>query len=497
MDVIAGGGVGHLEAGIVDAVASLRGAGVTGFVVEGYDHYNGGTGYDDSHFVAEDPEGTAGTEVQEFVLDAAVVHGSTWSSFPRADFAWASLVTLRRWDVRKVGVIGYARPKCADVVRSRYMERSGCRFQIPSDIRCDRTFLEHARDEVYVKEMSEWLSDGGATMPLLRMDAIRNVVVGERGMREWKTSVLMRMGSGGVISFEDYFCFRGMEAHETDVRFCGRLDDRTTMLVPFYDFRMVPPVVAGVVPPLSLAVRLPRVAHYFANTEKSEGPEVSKRYERAYVVEWAYAIAAALGLDVEVFRRVWICDTECIAFLRQFVSFSDVFVDYIDYGVARVSFKTLVDVLEKARVLTPEFVSYRMDYATRKRSPYAKINEVTQGFIRVGASELLRPVVRSSQEVFDTVFADAVYRQDPAWESALTGFRGRSEGWRVRDVIEVLVGRVNRYYREKESAEFDVDTLRARFSMIGGYERGLKRHRRSDDEEKDGGSGWTARDPYD
>ena len=83
----------------------------------------------------------------------------------------------------------------------------------------------------------------------------------------------------------------------------------------------VPPVVAGVVLPLSLAVRLPGVAHYFGNTEQSEGPEVRKRYERAYVVEWAYGIAAALGLDVEEFRRVCICDTECIAFLLQFVSF--------------------------------------------------------------------------------------------------------------------------------------------------------------------------------
>ena len=55
--------------------------------------------------------------------------------------------------------------------------------------------------------------------------------------------------------------------------------------------------------------------------------------------------------------------------------------------------------------------------------------------------------------------------------------------------IEVLVGRGNRYYREKESPEFEVDTLRARFSMIGGYERGLKRYPRSDDEKEDGGSG--------
>ena len=148
-------------------------------------------------------------------------------------------------------------------------------------------------------------------------------------------------------------------------------------------------------------------------------------------------------------------------------SSSSAFADYIDYGVARVSFKTLVDVLEKARLLTPEIVSYRFDYATRKRSPYATINEFTQGFIRIGSSEVLRSVVRSSQEVFDTIFADAVYRQDQDWASGLTGVSGRSEGWRVRDVIKVLVGRVNRYYREKESAEVEVDTLHARFSMVG------------------------------
>ena len=73
-------------------------------------------------------------------------YSATWSSFPRADFAWASFVALWGWDVRKVGVIGYARPQCADAVRSRYLKRSRFPFQIPSDIRCDRNFLEHARD---------------------------------------------------------------------------------------------------------------------------------------------------------------------------------------------------------------------------------------------------------------------------------------------------------------------------------------------------------------
>ena len=60
----------------------------------------------------------------------------------------------------------------------------------------------------------------------------------------------------------------------------------------------------------------------------------------------------------------------------------------------------------------------------------------------------------------------------------------------------MLVGRVNRYYREKETAEFEVDTLRARFSMTGGYERGLKRSRRSEDEEDRDGGDWIRGDPY-
>ena len=84
----------------------------------------------------------------------------------------------------------------------------------------------------------------------------------------------MFMGAGRFISFPDYTCFRGMEAHDTDVRFCGKFEERTTMVVPFYDFPVVPPVVAGVVPPLSIALRLPRVAHYFRQTKNLQQPVV-------------------------------------------------------------------------------------------------------------------------------------------------------------------------------------------------------------------------------
>lgn len=152
-------------------------------IAAGYDRYNGATKYADGHLVAEEPDGTVVLAVKEFALDLAVVDGGTWSSFPRADFTWGPLVALRRWDVRNVGVIKYGRPRCAGAVLSRYMERSRCSFQIPSDFRCDRTFLENTRDGVYVKEMYTWLFGGGTMMPVLTTDSIRNAVGGERGMR--------------------------------------------------------------------------------------------------------------------------------------------------------------------------------------------------------------------------------------------------------------------------------------------------------------------------
>ena len=122
---------------------------------------------------------------------------------------------------------------------------------------------------------------------------------------------------------------------------------------------------------------------------------------------------------------------------------------------------------------------------------------MTPGLIKVGSVSAGRPLVQSSREVLDTVFPDAVYRQDPAWSSALTGVTRRNEGWRIRDVIEVLVVRVNRYYCEKESAEFEVDMLRARRLAVGEYDRGYKRYRYSEEDDADDDRYGPPRDPYD
>ena len=82
--------------------------------------------------------------------------------------------------------------------------------------------------------------------------------------------------------------------------------------------------------------------------------------------------------------------------------------------MTRVSFKSLVDELSKARDFSSDYVSYRTEYATRKRSPYSTMSSVTPGFINVGSVSAGRPPVQSNREVLDTAFPDAVYCQDPA-----------------------------------------------------------------------------------
>ena len=61
---------------------------------------------------------------------------------------------------------------------------------------------------------------------------MRNVVVDERGLREGRTSSSMFMAAGRAISFPDYARFRCMDANETDVLFCGKLEERKTLVVP-------------------------------------------------------------------------------------------------------------------------------------------------------------------------------------------------------------------------------------------------------------------------
>ena len=79
----------------------------------------------------------------------------------------------------------------------------------------------------------------------------------------------------------------------------------------------------------------------------------------------------------------------------------------------------------------------------------------------------------------------------------MTGVPRCSEGWKIREVMEVLVESVNRYFRKKESVEFQVDTLRARGSAVGEYDRGYKCYRYSEEDDADDDRYGAPCDPYD
>ena len=344
---------GEVEDGIVDVISGLR-ASQAGGATGGYVRYAGRRVFVEGGVLPVVPAGAIGDPVLSYLLDEDVVDDGSWAALPRAGFGWEDVREMGRWDTRQVSVVASLCPPYAEEICRRFVDASRCRYEIPGTVRCDRNFLVDAVDGLYVKKTSAWLFDGLGRLPVMSSRSVRNVVVDERLQREWKTAFSLLVGSGRVISFADYTCFRELHAHETDVRFCGRFEDRTTTLVPFYEFPAVRSVVSGLFPPLSLLVRLPRVVFYFGQVVLSSGRMRSRPH-------WVWNGERFEGCG---------CDEECLAFLRKLVCFPDFFVDLVDHSVIKVSFNSLVEVLAKARLLSTEYVHSSVDYATRKRSSW-------------------------------------------------------------------------------------------------------------------------------
>ena len=155
-----------------------------------------------------------------------------------------------------------------------------------------------------------------------------------------------------------------------------------------------------------------------------------------------------------------------------------------------------MDVLGKARLLSTEYVHSRLEYPIRKRPSWGVVREGSLEFVEVEA-RVAAPVSPTSYEVLRMTLWDEVMRQSPEWSDALTGVPERAECWSVRELFEVLTERANRYYRERASAESEVSHLRTLLSVMGRYDRGLKRQRDVDDDDCGATRAWDGHDPYD
>ena len=169
----------------------------------------------------------------------------------------------------------------------------------------------------------------------------------------------------------------------------GRFEDRTWLVVAFKELTEVPMCLAVIIITRGLAVKSPRVAYYFRATVAFRYKSVEIRYAKAYVLEWAQAVAAALKLEHVMHSQVWVCEERCVEVLRKFVLFKDLVVDAVGHAVAQVSLRRLVSLLDEARELSPPYVENRVDYPSA-------LSAFSWGLVRPGSSELGVPVSRSA-----------------------------------------------------------------------------------------------------
>ena len=145
----------------------------------------------------------------------------------------------------------------------RFLRESNRSFQLPKEFECDVVFLAYPADAIYAEKMNANLLRGEGWYQMMTDDRVRNIVVRETDPRQCKTSFALMVVTGRLVSFQDIKYFREPGAHETDVRMSGRFEDRTRLVVPFDELPEVPMYLAGIIPPLGLAVRSPREAYYF------------------------------------------------------------------------------------------------------------------------------------------------------------------------------------------------------------------------------------------
>ena len=159
-----------------------------------------------------------------------------------------------------------------------------------------------------------------------------------------------------------------------------RAANRTSLMIPWSCFSLMPVEVLSAMPPQGLSVLLPRVASYFSLRVRDESDGVRMRHDAAFMIAWAHFVATSLTLEIENHRRVWTCPNECIAFLSRFGSLDDFYVDCVGRFVSCVSFRSLVGQLRRVRLLPLSSLVSRLDYPSGATVTWAVVNAV-DGFI--------------------------------------------------------------------------------------------------------------------
>ena len=254
--------------------------------------------------------------------------------------------------------------------KSRFVEVHKGYYSVPVDMKCDRTFIEHPGDAVYIEQMSDYLfSDVDALPPICTDARLYEVIVTsdkakvQRHMLMW--AILVTRGK--VVSFEDFFVAR---KSVTDLSKASVQDSDTEpmLCIPWDLFPDVPKWLTESVDLRSAHVTPIRALSYFANTARTAGSTVFRRWNRALQIELAIHTAVAhftaWARPVIDQARIWYPEKAHVKWLKGFEHLPPVPVYYESMGKhMMVSIRQVVTILEDTLArATPQS---RKDYRTK------------------------------------------------------------------------------------------------------------------------------------
>ena len=258
----------------------------------------------------------------------------------------------------------------------RFKQTHKGQYRVPPNIRCDRTFLQHPNDALYVDKVSEYLFNDTAssTPPILDDPALYEVYVPAARTKTQENRFCWAVGAvrKRVITFDDFFVIRRpiVELGKALVLESG---EDSPITIPWDILPTMPTWLQSKVDLRSAPVPQIRALVYFAHKARVHGIHVFQKWQKLLQFEVAMHVTvahyASWAHPVLEQPKVWFPPAEHVAWLKEFESFPPIPAFFEGTGkYVSVSVKQVVKVLESA-LARAKPVS-RRDYCTRSHVKY-------------------------------------------------------------------------------------------------------------------------------
>ena len=170
-------------------------------------------------------------------------------------------MTSGRAEVKLVRYLAHYVGNAGVSYTERYMEYVLEAYQIPSSLRCDRLLLVEALDAKEVELVKRYLFDLTRPYPGFGDRLQRDVLVRTEAIRHLNTLYSLMRVTSVCIPFCDYSVLRGPLTPEYEENMGTRAANRTSPIIEWSRFPVMPVEVVSAMPPQGLFVLLPRVAY--------------------------------------------------------------------------------------------------------------------------------------------------------------------------------------------------------------------------------------------